>query len=220
MKARSLILPDPLIRAALAGRVTEIRVPMKPQPELTAKAGLAWKGHCYGMRPDGSPFLDDIARRGPLGAPGDRLVVREAWAPADDMYGVELDIPQTIAYRADRGARVFAWGGESSSKVPKWDTDTWNWDKFRWRSATQMPLWASRLAFDVLAVRVERIQDMVNYDAIACGLVDGEAKPNPIVAYIELFNRQHAATARASKTGLSAYGLNLWCWIAKVRRVG
>lgn len=90
----------------------------------------------------------------PLGVRGDRLFVKEAWAHARGGIGcsmyrsVATDAP-TIAYRAD-GALV----GES----------------FAWKPSLFMPRWASRITLEIADVRVQRVHDISEEDAIAEGV--------------------------------------------------
>lgn len=78
--------------------------------------------------------------------PGDRLWVREAWAPHPG--GV---MKHGAVYRADPGA------------VP---------DAGRWRPSIHMPRVASRLTLTVTDVRVQRLQAMDNNDALHEGTPD------------------------------------------------
>lgn len=86
-------------------------------------------------------------------APGDRLWVREAWTPLDALTHSDPGV-QALAdrgfYRAD-GSTV---EGEIS----------------RWRPSIHMPRWASRPTLTVTDVRVQRLQDISEEDAIAEGV--------------------------------------------------
>jgi hypothetical protein len=83
-----------------------------------------------------------IERACPYGQPGDRLWVREAWSPTNPIsYG--------MLYRAD------------------FDTPSVG----RWKPSIHMPRWASRITLEVTEVRVERLQDISEVDALAEGIV-------------------------------------------------
>ena len=88
--------------------------------------------------------------RSPFGAPGDRLWIRETWAPVPTPggYGCAPDACEREAmriYRADGDrADLRQWSDGS----PRWDG--------RWRSASAMPRWASRLVLEVAGVEVEK----------------------------------------------------------------
>lgn len=48
-----------LTQAVLDGRKTQTRRIIKPQPEVSERMGMVWKGYAYGITsPYGSPNLD------------------------------------------------------------------------------------------------------------------------------------------------------------------
>lgn len=87
-------------------------------------------------------FIRQGAKFRPPYAPGDRLYVREAWAK-DDL------IPNGVRYVATDAIH------ELRKKRP----------------SIHMPRWASRLWLEVTEVRVQRLQDISEADAIAEGIV-------------------------------------------------
>lgn len=78
--------------------------------------------------------------------PGDRLWVREAWAP--DFDGAAL-------WRESR------WGSEPFSPEDK---------PVKWRPSIHMPRWASRLTLIVTATKIERLQEISDDDSLAEGV--------------------------------------------------
>jgi hypothetical protein len=64
-------------------------------------------------------------------------------------------------------------------RLPWGDTPIGRWGK---RSPLFMPRWASRLLLEVMAVRVERLQDMTAADLLAEG-IPREYDENPIQAW-------------------------------------
>jgi hypothetical protein len=106
--------------------------------------------------------------RCPLGAPGDRLWVRESWCAADTMYYEhDQSPPRVVGYLADRSALSFedAFDGRKPRVIPAFDREQWNWKRLRGRPSIHMPRWASRLSLDVVSVGVERVQDITEDDA-------------------------------------------------------
>lgn len=85
----------------------------------------------------------------PYGEPGDRLWVRESFQYADSGQ-------QDVFYAAD----------DERSSVG-------------WRPSIYMPRWASRLTLEVTKVRVERIQEISEEDAVAEGVFPQENDPVP-----------------------------------------
>jgi hypothetical protein len=121
----------------------------------------------------GGKFSTDQACRivasqfSPYGQPGDRLWVRETW------QGPLFDYEQWDDYHADRKQFetpkhcVYAADG---GPVPEFATED---DEIvqRWRPSIHMPRWASRITLEVTGVRIERLKDVSEADALAEGIV-------------------------------------------------
>lgn len=95
-----------------------------------------------------------------FGVPGDRLWVREQWAPIPEARpsGYFTDpkwIDRVAFYAADN------------------DKPTW---AGKWKPSIRMFRWASRTLLDVVDVRIERLQDITEADIVAEGVrfVDGD----------------------------------------------
>jgi hypothetical protein len=87
---------------------------------------------------------------------GDRLWVREAWRSVigyDDRAPRDIPEGTPVCYEAD------------GSQPPGWE---WG----RYRHGMFMPRWASRITLIVESVKVERLQDISEEDAIAEGVSD------------------------------------------------
>ena len=99
-----------MVRAILAGTKTQTRRVVSPK----SFAGK-WLDGCdpggVGTRDESNAgaraFVADPGNYPPY-VVGDRLWVRETWAGADDMAGIgsDVDVPQCVAYRADKTARI------------------------------------------------------------------------------------------------------------------
>jgi hypothetical protein len=161
MPERGIIMSGELVRAILDGRKTQTRRVVKPQPHLCHGGHLSWaspRGRKLGSEPAGTLTLDEFAPRCPYPV-GSRLWVRETWCPVDDS---ELGGAKWIAYRATPkyGAdEPGGWGPDTKSDP----------DRLTWRSPIYMPRSASRLTRLVEDVRVERVQEITEEDAIAEG---------------------------------------------------
>jgi hypothetical protein len=128
---------------------------IKPQPKypLRQKNG---KWHEYSE----NPIADEICNS-PWGhqyscpfVTGQRLWVRETWRST----GVKIE---PYAYKAGGDIPIIL-HGESGDHIIR--------VRYRWNSACSMPRKAARLFLEVKNVRVERIQDITNSDAIAEGM--------------------------------------------------
>lgn len=91
-------------------------------------------------------------------APGDRLWVREAWRADSQLNAIrpsECSPYEPVWYEADKRIRVLGCSMIAPGKL---------------RPGMFMPRWASRLTLTVTDVRVERLQDISEKDAIAEGV--------------------------------------------------
>jgi len=146
-KERPILFSAPMVRALLDGSKTQTRRIFKLPP------GCAWYGGLGGekegwLQDDTGPAWWHVSeQRCPYGQPGDRLWVREAWAPR------EID-PEctTAAYRAT----------DDECNGP-------------WKPSIHMPRWACRMELEIISVRVERLQDISEADAVAEGIERPEA---------------------------------------------
>lgn len=94
----------------------------------------------------------------PYGRPGDRLWVREAWQHSNYPYG-PYDPDCSVFYRADYFSDPHGADGEKSEE-----------GKYRfWKPSIHMPRTASRIDLEVVSVRIERLNDISEMDAIAEG---------------------------------------------------
>ncbi len=92
-------------------------------------------------------------------AVGDRLYVREAWrseAAYDDLAPASMGGEEPIRYEADGSHQ--SWGYPAISNLG------------RYRQGMHMPRWASRITLIVADVRVRRLQEISEPDALAEGV--------------------------------------------------
>lgn len=152
MADRGIIFSAAMVRALLDGRKTQTRRLLKSVPEGARYSGI----HYASDEPD-SWFFN--SPRGPRKLrvsfePGDRLYVREAWkveARYDDVKGSDLPRTAPIYHLECPGEPTPECAG-------------------RYRQGRFMPRWASRLWLSVTDVRVQRVQEISEADAIAEGL--------------------------------------------------
>lgn len=99
----------------------------------------------------------------PYGMPGHRLWVRETWASFGDSAGIVPPVPHScqIRYAAD--------GATEWKPVPPGARGVFQ-ASLKNRPSIHMPRWASRITLEITAVRVERLQDISETDAIAEGI--------------------------------------------------
>lgn len=217
MKERPILFSAPMVRALLAGTKTQTRRVVKVQPE---------PGFIGNYGP-GNPFIrgerGDI--RCPYGQPGDRLWVRETW------QGPLLDSEEHEAQFSEDGPDAFKKPGFCAYRA----TDTLDaidedGKDLGWRPSIHMPRWASRITLEITDVRVQRLQDIGEADAIAEGIERGEdffgcpcwkayGEPagsdvvfpdDPIGSYASLWT---------SINGPGSWDANPWVWAIEFRRI-
>lgn len=193
MTERGILFSGAMVRALLDGSKTQTRRPVKgidPDRlgETTSKAQWA-KVNREAPESFGARYFC------PYGQPGDRLWVRETWAP-------HPDFPETArraVYRADPEC--------------KYDVD-------RWRPSIHMPRWASRILLEIVSVRVERLQDISDQDAIAEGI-----GLNPCAAGVYLTGTDETMPHAAYRilwqqiNGAGSWDANPFVWVIEFRRI-
>ena len=161
LKETGLMFKAPLVRAILEGRKTQTRRVAKPvkHPDL----GNLYTPGALAMEREPQHVID---RACPLGQPGDRIYVRETFVQGykeDPETGAVRDydeegndIPMTTWYRATDGGITWC------------DDDGWE-TNVPWKPAIHMPKALARIWLEITGVRVERLQDISEADALAEG---------------------------------------------------
>ena len=179
MKERPILFSAPMVRALLAGTKTQTRRTCN-HPGLKDLSYIVNCGDGWWGDEEG-----DFQARCPYGQPGDRLWVRETFC--DDW----LADAGGVAYRADGGmdAEMFDAG-------------------CTWRPSIHMPRSLSRITLEVTGVRVERLQDISEADAIA------EGTPFPFGGWVGGYQKLWE-----SINGPGSWDLNPWVWVVEFKRV-
>jgi len=176
MADKGIIFSAPMVRALLDGTKTETRRLYKARFGMGEPVNLKDHGiGDYSGRTDdpaswGFPFAEDGCDM-PLSmwpetsgyALSDRLYVREAW----HVRGVYSDVVE-VGYRAseNRGHTEYVEQIPVAKAVPGKGA----WPMFpKYGPSIHMPRWASRLTLTVTDVRVQRLRDISEADAIAEG---------------------------------------------------
>lgn len=175
-KERPILFSGPMVRALLAGRKTQTRRVVKPQPRLFVTSVYRpfpqtdpgnWQGFC-----DGDGRIHWYGRC-PYGVRGDRLWVKETWRPSESLQSWDVD----VRYAAD--------GAERTVKDGEFGERDWTMPKAATRgnvSPLHMPRWASRLTLAVTDIRVERLHAITETDAEAEGVREPSIGPIHMVS--------------------------------------
>lgn len=193
IKERPILFSAPMVRALLDGSKTQTRRALRIQPpdwhlnvfavgreHYFHEGSAAHPGKCWPAYAKGVSC--------PYGQPGDRLWVREAWrtvAEADTLPPRDLTPAHRIWYEADALSQPGAG---------------------RYRPPMFMPRWASRGLYEIISVRVERLQDISEADCIAEGCTAKHTTDADWSA------RQAYAVLWESINGGGSWTANPWVW--------
>lgn len=214
MKEKPILFSGEMVKAVLENRKTQTRrIIFKGNPidDFYTFKYFASDSHsfraCFELTkrikhmPLAMPYF---GKKCPYGQPGDRLWVRETWKEC-----TKTKINRTcLAYKA--GREVIDFG------MP-----------VKWKPSIHMPRWASRITLEIVNVRVERLQDISEEDALAEGVnkishageyfyhhsnkfPNGGNWVNPEFAFEELWNKLN---------GPGAWEKNPWVWVIEFKRV-
>lgn len=188
-----------------------MRQPVKERPILFSAPMV--RAILYGRKTQTRRIMKDPFNDCPYGKPGDRLWVRETWANVKTeptWTGAAMCEEGQIVYRADFGPEPVDWN---------------------WRPSIHMPRAASRINLEITGIRVERLNDISESDAVAEGIesfrpVPGDG-PGSIydgyiykdytgknaVPYFITDPRESFRTLWESINGPGSWGKNPWVWV-------
>lgn len=205
MKQRPILFSTPMVQAILEGRKTQTRRVCK---RLIGSTGVKDVYH----RPDGL-FVGLHLKRGdgqaimnpfscPYGKPGDVLWVRETWCRA-------IDEPVSFLYKA--------------SHPEAWDNETGG---SPWRPSIHMPKAAARIWLQIESVRVERLHEISEEDAINEGSKAGDPTAYSFT-FSKLTTEDHSqleyragfAELWCKINGPESWDANPWVWVVEFKRI-
>lgn len=226
MKERPIIMGADSVRAILDGRKSMTRRVVKPQPSVT----YHWSGDTYeedgmlkAVLPSKPSIHFDYIPKCPYEI-GNRLWVKEAWrdrfGTAYANYGTgnayPIDDISEVDYKS--GGNGYFIGGcifRDDELSAKWE----EWSK--WKSPLFMPRWASRITLEITDIRVERVNDISEEDAIAEGIFPKyervpnqctELSNNVVEEYADLWDSLNAKRGFPFKNGP-------WVWVIEFKVV-
>ncbi|HFD4313416.1 TPA: hypothetical protein ACF3VE_002181 [Pseudomonas aeruginosa] len=202
-RERPILFNDQMVRAILDGRKTVTRRVMKPQPDFLGS-----------MVDPNTPFkpLDAGLHARitcPYGEPGDRLWVRETWGLQVRSYGGGAG--EFIVYRATNPDAIYCRSSEGREYPVKW------------KPSIHMRRHSSRILLEITAVRVERLQDISEEQALAEG-VRGEPCDHTRQACADIGCWGDTAKGAfgflwESLKGEGSWAANPWVWVVEFKRV-
>ena len=216
MSEKPILFSAPMVRAILADAKTQTRRIVKPQPDAVHDGAPYW--HIGDYRAWQYTGETDVCRMGtgnplPCRYDAQRLWVRETLGTfADGSWCYSADCVPVMVHHCDESAmRVWA-----------------HHKTLNYCPSIHMPRWASRITLEVTGLRVERLQEITEADAIA----EGVSQKNPdfdtehtfeerIGLLINGYYSAKNAYAELWETinGKGSWTLNPWVFVVSFRRV-
>lgn len=191
------------VRAILAGRKTQLRQVLDPQPpEGAAIAGIDLEGRLTWTEGGRTVRAEPC----PLGEPGDRLWVREPWVlPAGTDWALDPGHARRhLRYLADEELPVTHPGSRPVAAG-------------EFHPAMEMPQWASRLTLEITGVRLEQVHEISLEDLRSEGGVWREGAPAPSPEADREGFAQWWSAVNANRG--TTWDRNPWVWVVEFRRV-
>lgn len=223
IKERPIIFSGPMVRAILSGRKSQTRRIIKPQPSE----------NCTGFSPaiSGEHWIEQL----PVKVPAGMLHPRHG-AVDTTISGNSLRCPY-----APVGARIWvreAYLVRGAGKIPVYKADLSAVDAAGfgamyggWKRSMYMPRWASRIMLEIIKIRVERVQELRETDAVAEGIEpDGPVNRDDLTSCWRNYDPHETAAYWNSPrdsfhslwsaiNGADSWNANPWVWVLEFRRV-
>jgi hypothetical protein len=214
VKEKPVIFSGPMTKAILSGTKTQTRRVIKPQPtdswmrEQVTDWSLYYTRNRWGRLEKHLWICHPTENKEivcPYGKPGDQLWVRERWYCAGehecDGYPVRYEVDADLARAVST----------------------------KWRTPIFMPRWASRITLEITNIRVQRVQEISEADAIAegvrqlrdgSGTYAGREGPGNLVTPWPTAKEAFADgwDAINAKRGFS-WSSNVWVWVLEFKKL-
>ncbi len=231
MKERPILFSAPMVRSIMDGKKSQTRRAIQFQPpsdefklsrlmDTTDSDKRKHIGKLHWVKIDGVNIADETIDyfNCPHGIPGDRLWVKETWQGPlfydeipEDWNSEKYKNPKYCHYRASFHSCDFI------------DAD----DNYveRWAPSIFMPRWASRILLEITNVRVERLNDISEEDAIAEGCFKFPFEDDHAYTFYENDKSGHATHTGAyrklweSINGKGSWDINPYVWVIEFKRI-
>ena len=212
MREIPILFSASMVRAIIDGKKTQTRRVVKPQ-----LSGCPYNDNGIWVERWFHTGDDDREIRCPYGQRGDKLWVRENW----QYYDWNEDGMPCIRYAADNATVWPEVPEEWAERIDDiWATLSSEDDNMardrRWRPSIHMPRWASRITIEITAVRVERLQDISEADALDEGITYNDIANNGLDP---MRARRWYRGLWESINGTGSWDENPWVWVIDFRRM-
>lgn len=215
MKEHPILFNEVMVRAILDGSKTQTRIVSNPQPEFVAFPDPHEK-------PVTAPTPSIIGANGfqMLKCPfeiGDRLWVREKFQPLWD-EGIEYGSDERLNYKTGAGYYISYPATDGIVEFVNADEE----DSTACKPSIHMPRWASRITLEIVNVRIERLNDISDGDAVAEGITwqSGVSWLCDYERHLTSAYRSLFADLWRSIYGETSWDENPWVWVIEFKKVG
>ena len=180
VKERPIIFSGEMVKTILDGKKTMTRRVVisgfinnyKHAHIIKQSSDKSREGKAYFYdKPVGSMVLSSQLVSNPYGKVGDRLWVRETWIQGYDDPLIESEGDDenavSIIYKADGKEEYRTCSAETAENWGDFSADS---EMVGFKSPIHMPRWASRILLEITDIRIERLNDISDKDAVKEGL--------------------------------------------------
>ena len=220
IKERPILFSAPMVRAILEGRKTVTRRTMKPQPDadatVTVESYNVAVTNRRGYQEAGPEVFGAWWRDGesgckcPYGKPGDRLWVRETFI---DLRGTGVE------HRPDPDGPLQRYAYAADCRPGSHSDEARKDFGLKYKPSIHMPRGACRILLEITDIRVERLQDISDEQAVC----EGIAKTQHGGYHVEDGKHYFASPVDSFASLWSSVGgdwsANPWVWVVEFKRV-
>ena len=221
MKMRPILFSGPMVRAILDGRETMTRRVVKPQPTEHITGGtFDWKGSL----PQVNMPIESILDACPYGQPGDRLWVREEHYAYGRWGRDGFTKKGNPKWRFQRAAGIgIRFDAPEEGFLKSRDKEHPGRGRWYQRRARFMPKSATRIWLEMTGVRVERLHEISEADALSEGAVfawfENHREFYSVASYETTRNKRCFEELWDKINGRESWDANPWVWVVEFRRV-
>ena len=217
---KPILFNTEMVRAILEGRKTVTRRVVKPQPDERHQHKLGYVTDSTDKKTIGyfgfgiDEYGGSIQYAKPPYKVNDILYVRETWRwlpcfeCGRDLWAVPCKEGKFNHTYGNTGCYVF-----------KADIHNCDADYFNWKSSIHMPKEAARIFLRVTAVRVERLQDITEEQAIAEGVTVSEDDKEVLYTEVSEFAYLWDDTIKKARRNTYGWDANPYVWVIEFERI-
>jgi hypothetical protein len=159
----------------------------------------------------------------PYGQPGDRLWVREAFRFPEslNLYSPAAcgEMATAAGYNSPWAPTQFEADGATSGEWIGFETPPKVTTAGKLRPGIHMPRWASRITLEIVSVRVERLQNISESDALAEGCTLECMTPTGDDSGSAIHGPGGFRALWEQIEGAESWDANSWVWVVEFKRV-